>query len=171
MHAYPPPGSHSRRDVVWHQSAHFLWWHLQHLQLVLASERCPVVASRNWLSSWLPLLPYLEANSTGANGLFKLARGCWILLLGALDWHDLYCQHKGLGSWAAHPPHVASGEAHPPRCCPAQMLSSEGWRMQPSCLLQCHVECRLSDFSEERDLAFSWQYISSSTDMSHLVVT
>ena len=72
MHAYPPPGSHSRRDVVWHQSAHFLWWHLQHLQLVLACERCPVVASRNWLSSWLPLLPYLEANSTGANGLSSL---------------------------------------------------------------------------------------------------
>ena len=69
---YPPQGNHSRRDAGWHQSTHFLWQHLQHLQLVLACEGCPVIASRNGLSSWLPLLPYLEANSTGANGLFQL---------------------------------------------------------------------------------------------------
>ena len=82
---------------VWHQSAHFLWQHLQHLQFVLACEHCPVVTSKmGFLVGSCFCHIRMEAELHRSERLVQAARGCWLLLLSALDWHDPYCNSRPL---------------------------------------------------------------------------
>ena len=72
VYTYLQQGSYSGGDAFFQQRAHLLWKHLQHLQLVLACEGCPLIASGDGFPCWLLLLPDLETNSTRSDGLFQL---------------------------------------------------------------------------------------------------
>ena len=60
------------RKVVLEKSVHLCGKLLEDKQLVLARKWCPVVASRYGLTSRFLVLSYLEAHTTGADGLLQL---------------------------------------------------------------------------------------------------
>ena len=59
-------------DVILEESVHLGWKLLEDKQLVLARKCSPIIAPRYWLTSRLLILPYLEAHTTGADGLLQL---------------------------------------------------------------------------------------------------
>lgn len=69
---YIPKLCNTCRKVVLEESVHFSGKLLEDKQFVLARECRPVVAPRYGLTSRLLVLPYLEAHTTGPDGLLQL---------------------------------------------------------------------------------------------------
>ena len=71
-YTYYPKLCNTCREVVLQEGVHPGWKLLEDKQLVLARECSPIIAPRYWLTSRLLILPYLEAHTTGADGLLQL---------------------------------------------------------------------------------------------------